>query len=93
MHRIIASVAAALLLAGCEQQAARSTPTSNPNFKVDFLFEHDGCRVFRFFDARTVYFVNCAAPGAGRRGQAIWEERVYCGKGCTRVVLRNVGAL
>lgn len=93
MKRIVAFTAVAALLAGgCEQQAARSTPTSNPNFKVDFLFEHDGCRVFRFFDGRTVYFVNCA-PGAGRRGQAIWEERVYCGKGCTRVVLRNVGTL
>ncbi len=29
------------------------------DYNVRFLFEVDGCRVYRFEDARYVYFTNC----------------------------------
>ena len=35
-------------------------PENNQNYVVDFLFEHDGCRVYRFYDrGNNVYFTNC----------------------------------
>jgi hypothetical protein len=35
-------------------------PENNQNYVVDFLFEHDGCRVYRFYDrGNYVYFTNC----------------------------------
>ena len=33
---------------------------NNDTYKVQFLFEHEGCKVYRFNDAgNTVYFTNC----------------------------------
>lgn len=35
-------------------------PENNQNYVVDFLFEHDGCKVYRFYDrGNFVYFTNC----------------------------------
>lgn len=35
-------------------------PENNKNYEVDFLFEYDGCRVYRFFDrGNYVYFTRC----------------------------------
>jgi len=39
---------------------ARVSPGNNKSFKVDYLFEHDGCKVYRFNDnGHWVYFTNC----------------------------------
>ena len=39
---------------------SRVTPDNNKTYKVDFLFEHDGCKVYRFRDyGNSVYFTNC----------------------------------
>ena len=36
------------------------TPNDNQTYKVEYLFEHDGCKVYRFEDAgHYVYFTNC----------------------------------
>ena len=33
---------------------------NNETYKVDYLFEHDGCKVYRFEDkGNYVYFTNC----------------------------------
>ena len=35
-------------------------PENNTSYQVDFLFEHEGCRVYRFYDrGNYVYFTNC----------------------------------
>ncbi len=37
-----------------------SAPKNNKTYQVDYLFEHDGCKVYRFHDdGRYVYFTNC----------------------------------
>jgi hypothetical protein len=39
---------------------SRITPENNKTYSVDFLFEHDGCKVYRFYDyGNYVYFTNC----------------------------------
>ena len=39
---------------------SRVTPENNKTYTVDFLFEHDGCKVYRFYDyGNHVYFTNC----------------------------------
>lgn len=84
MKALAALVAAALVLAGCSPAPAESTtPSSNPAVTVDRLLEHDGCVVYRFYDAGYArYFVRCP-EGAARTE---WDERYPCGKGqvCTR---------
>ncbi|MCD7899431.1 MAG: DUF4884 domain-containing protein [Bacteroides sp.] len=33
---------------------------NNRTYTVDYLFEHDGCKVYRFYDrGNYVYFTNC----------------------------------
>jgi len=33
---------------------------NNASYEVEYLFEHDGCKVYRFRDeSRYVYFTNC----------------------------------
>lgn len=35
-------------------------PSNNKTYQVDYLFEHDGCKVYRFYDHNYyVYFTNC----------------------------------
>lgn len=50
---------------------------SGENFYVRFLFEKDGCRVYRFVDGGTYYYSTC-------NNGTYWEES--CGKGCVMKV-------
>jgi Domain of unknown function (DUF4884) len=46
----------------CTRQipVSKVTPENNKTYQVDFLFEHDGCKVYRFRDyGNSVYFTNC----------------------------------
>jgi hypothetical protein len=58
-------IAAALLiisLSSCilQQPVASQTAVNNQDYKVDYLFEHEGCKVYRFADrGYVVYFTNC----------------------------------
>lgn len=80
MKKLLAA-ALALLALGCSRPGEVLTNTTNPEFKVERLFEHQGCQVYRFWDNRAVYYVVCSDGKA----QAEWVEG--CGKGCTRLNL------
>ncbi|HNX55996.1 MAG TPA: DUF4884 domain-containing protein [Prolixibacteraceae bacterium] len=52
-----------LLLNSCgiNQPISTLKPSNNETYAVDYLFEHDGCKVYRFQDmGRWVYFTNCS---------------------------------
>ena len=56
-----------LITTGCATGIPLQTKESenNKTYDVDYLFEHDGCKVYRFYDrGNYVYFTNC-------RGEAI----------------------
>lgn len=55
--KIIFAILAIAALASCKKDAQETT--RNGNFEVEFLFEKDGCKIYRFQDARTVYFSDC----------------------------------
>jgi hypothetical protein len=49
-------------LTACTVQQPITTQVSqnNQDYKVAYLFEHDGCKVYRFYDGgMSVYFTNC----------------------------------
>lgn len=53
----------ALLLGSCYSGVPiqADKPHNNQTYEVDYLFEHDGCKVYRFFDrGNYVYFTNCS---------------------------------
>lgn len=77
------ALVAACLLAGCGADAVSTAPTDNAQIKVERLFDHDGCTVYRFNDGGTRYFVKCR-DGSTRTE---WSETYPCGKTtCTRPV-------
>lgn len=65
-----AILVAALLLTACYKDPVSSSSTNNPSVTVALLFEHEGCRVYRFSDAgRAHYYVKCSNSCAVREGR------------------------
>ncbi|NLJ01061.1 MAG: DUF4884 domain-containing protein [Bacteroidales bacterium] len=59
---IVSLVALVGFLSACSLSTpiVREAPQNNETYKVDYLFEHDGCKVYRFYDmGNWVYFTNC----------------------------------
>ena len=51
-----------LIVTGCVTGIPLQTKESenNKTYEVDYLFEHEGCKVYRFYDrGNYVYFTNC----------------------------------
>ncbi|PXV64084.1 uncharacterized protein DUF4884 [Dysgonomonas alginatilytica] len=45
---------------GSNEPLVRTKAQNNATYEVDYLFEHDGCKVYRFLDNhKYVYFTNC----------------------------------
>ena len=43
-----------------QQPISKAPAANNQDYKVEYLFEHAGCKVYRFYDRGTyVYFTNC----------------------------------
>lgn len=49
----------ALLFIGCREEAQETAITTNPNVEVQLLFEKDGCKIYRFYDGRWIYYTDC----------------------------------
>ena len=64
-----------LACAGCMTDPIATAPTNNAQIQVDLLFDHEGCRVFRFRDIAYHYFVKC--NGAGPNASVLPDQ---CGK-------------
>ena len=52
-----------MLLTSCNSYMpiSKARPQNNSTYTIDYLFEHEGIKVYRFKDEdRYVYFTNCA---------------------------------
>ena len=76
------------LLTACYKAPVATTGTDNAEIKVERLFDHDGCTVYRFSDGGTRYFVKCR-DGSTRTE---WSERYPCGKSICHRDLEIPGA-
>lgn len=86
--RAALAVLSSAALSACNEPPVSVSQTNNSNFRVDVLFEHDGCRVNRFYDGgRHIYFVTCPS---GRPAQTSWHTRHSCGKNCWTTKAHNV---
>ena len=55
-----ASVLLAVVITGCYSQAQQKEQTTNSEFKLELLFEKNGCKIYRFLDGgRAVYWTDC----------------------------------
>ena len=60
----ILSLSACGIIMKAPVPVSKTRPQNNSTYKVEYLFEYDGCKVYRFWDGHDVYFTNC-------NGQAI----------------------
>ncbi len=56
MKRIVIIIVI-IVLCSCKKDAERID--KHGEFNVEFLFEKDGCKMYRFYDGRTIYWANC----------------------------------
>jgi len=77
MKKLTRFLALSLILFGCQKEATETV--SKGEFNVEFLFEHDGCRMYRFKDSRYIYWSDC-------RGQIDNRYQVKTGKHSSRQV-------
>ncbi len=62
-----------LLLASCAKEASETVV--NGEYEVSFLFQHEGCSIYRFYDTgKYIHYTNCT-------GETIKTHS--CGKNCS----------
>lgn len=66
------------LLTSCfAKPIARQIPQNNTTYQVDYLFEHDGCKVYRFYDiGEYVYFTNCSGNVTAHSKDSSGQKRI-----------------
>lgn len=78
----ILAIISIFIFAGCHGKAQETV--QNGDFKVEFLFEQDGCKVYRFKDGtRYVYWVN-------QTGKVNSDYTVNSGKSSHRVYVESI---
>jgi hypothetical protein len=80
----IAIVVAVMALVGCANDPVASSASNNPQVKVDLLFEHEGVRVYRFWDAGHHRYYAIPRDGSATSVESGFNQS--CGKGCTKYV-------
>ena len=67
---------ASLSFSGCLVQRSVSVDkaANNPDYTVSYLFEHDGCRVYRFYDTRSASYVYFTTQGDVTERQYIHKK-------------------
>ena len=73
--RLLLLLPLAVSTAACVAEPIATAPTNNAEIQVDLLFEHDGCRVYRFRDIGYHYFARC--NGVGPNASVLPDK---CGK-------------
>lgn len=64
------------LLSGCYREP-QSTETLGNNIKVEFLFEKDGIKVYRFYDGNYHYFTSRGETMTSQSsGKTTYEENI-----------------
>lgn len=62
LFKITVCVTTLLLMSACfsNRPIYNVKAQNNATYKVEYLFEHDGCKIYRFMDnGNYVYFTNC----------------------------------
>jgi len=73
MKKLLFIATITLMMSGCTKEPISSIQTNNKEFVVEFLFEQDGIKVYRFVDnGRTHYFT-----------KNVCTTIQDCGKNCT----------
>ena len=64
------------------QQPLEKIPAqNNETYKVEYLFEHEGCKVYRFYDrGNCVYFTNCNGEAIAHKDSTEVRNTIHLDK-------------
>lgn len=65
LFQLLALLFAVLATSACtvQRSVAVGKAENNPDYTVSYLFEHDGCKVYRFYDSRSSSYVYFTTGG------------------------------
>lgn len=77
-----------LALLSCVEDAQQQIQPNNTGIKLELLFEHDGCKVYRFLDGtRYVYWSDCRGnmqtshyQSSGKSGHTVYDYALNSGR-------------
>lgn len=72
MKKILFTIFTVITLSSCVKDAQHTEPKSN-GFEVEFLFEHNGVKMYRFYDGGHYHYFTS-------KGQTISTKTVHLGK-------------
>ena len=88
MKKIMLLISLFIFVSGCSESPVSVSETTNSKVSVDTLFEHNGCTVYRFYDAgRLHYYSVCRSS---YESEVISSYKVSCGKSCTSTKSDNI---
>ena len=68
------------MMVSCSKEVLEKIETNNVDINVSYLFSHQGCSVFRFYDhGDAIYFSDCSQDFKYTKNES-------CGKNCTKSV-------
>ncbi len=56
----VSTIALLSLAFSCREEAIKTETTDVNGIKLELLFEKDGCKVYRFYDGRYIYWSDCS---------------------------------
>jgi hypothetical protein len=82
MKKLLIALTTVICLFSCEKKQGQEI-THTGEFEIHFLFEHDGCKVYRFDDGHSVYWSDCSGDLSyeyqthHRSGKTTYSETHY----------------
>lgn len=81
-------IIAMFLLVACNKEAQQEVQSSNSEIKLELLFEHEGCKVYRFNDGgRNIYWSDCRGnmqssyyQSSGKTGHTVYQQSLSAGR-------------
>jgi hypothetical protein len=83
MKKYLYVIALALFASSCYTQRALSKgpAANNATYRVDYLFEHEGCKVYRFYDrGNYIYYTNCNGEAITRTDSTAIHNSIHVNK-------------
>jgi len=77
MNRIICLFIALITLNSCEKEGIRTSSTNNCHFQVSLLFEHEGIKVYRFYDGSRYHYFTSKGECMSTQSFQSGKTRVY----------------
>lgn len=66
MKKIIIALAIGVVLTSCKGKSI--SKEIRGDYKVELLFEKDGCKMYRFYDGKTIYWCDCSGQTSYNTG-------------------------